>query len=90
MKKLFALVLALLLLCSCGVQEEPVIEEPQSEEKIEGQTEPSVQKRYYRIYSEEELSAMTEEEYKSAARTMGYTDEQLDYMVRTIKEAVEK
>lgn len=76
MKKLFALILALLMLCACAVEEEPVVEEPQSEE----QTEPSVQKRYYRIYSEEELSAMTEEEYKSAARTMGYTDEQLDYI----------
>ena len=80
MKKLLALILTLLTLCSCAAAEEPVVEEPQSEEKIEGQTEPSVQKRYYRIYSEEELSAMTEEEYKSAARTMGYTDEQLDYI----------
>ena len=80
MKKLLALILTLLMLCSCAAKEEPVVEEPQSEEKIEGQTEPSVQKRYYRIYSEEELSAMTEEEYKSAARTMGYTDEQLDYI----------
>ena len=33
MKKLFALILALLMLCSCGV-EEPVIEEPQSEEEV--------------------------------------------------------
>ena len=31
MKKLIALILALLMLCSCGVQEEPVIEELQSE-----------------------------------------------------------
>ena len=36
MKKLFLLVLALIMLCSCGVQEEPVTEEPQSEaEEIE-------------------------------------------------------
>ena len=27
MKKLFALILALLMLCSCGVEEEPVVEE---------------------------------------------------------------
>ncbi|MBQ6877797.1 MAG: hypothetical protein IJO22_05290 [Oscillospiraceae bacterium] len=40
----------------------------------------SYQKRYYRIYSEKELSAMTEEEYKNAAKIMGYTDEQLDYI----------
>jgi len=35
MKKLLTLILALLLLllCSCGVQKEPVIEEPQSEEE---------------------------------------------------------
>lgn len=31
MKKLFALFLALLLLCSCGIQEEPIIDKPQSE-----------------------------------------------------------
>lgn len=31
MKKLFALILALLMLCSCGAQEEPIIEESQSE-----------------------------------------------------------
>ena len=80
MKKLLALILTLLMLCSCAVAEEPVVEEPQSEEKIEGQTEPSVHKRYYRIYSEEELSAMTEEEYRNAAKIMGYTDEQLDYI----------
>lgn len=83
LKKIFVVLFAIImvaLLSSCGEQEEPVIEEPQSEEKIEEQTEPSIQKRYYRIYSEEELSAMTEEEYKSAARTMGYTDEQLDYI----------
>ena len=36
MKKLLALILALLMLCSCGNQEEPVIEGPQSE------AEPSV------------------------------------------------
>ena len=41
MKKLFVLVLALLMLCSCGVQEEPVIEEPQSD------TEVSVQENSY-------------------------------------------
>ena len=34
MKKLFALLLALLLLCSCGAEEEPVIEKPQSEEEV--------------------------------------------------------
>ncbi|MBR3953333.1 MAG: hypothetical protein IKJ82_07000 [Oscillospiraceae bacterium] len=33
MKKLFALILALLMLCSCGVQEEPITEELQSEPK---------------------------------------------------------
>ena len=51
MKKLLALILTLLMLCSCAVAEEQVVEEPQNEEKIEEQTEPSVQKRYYRIYS---------------------------------------
>ena len=34
MKKLLLLVLALFMLCACGVEEEPVIEEPQSEEKV--------------------------------------------------------
>ena len=34
MKKLFALILTLLMLCYCGVQEEPVTEEPQSEEEV--------------------------------------------------------
>ncbi len=39
MKKLFALFLALLLLCSCGVQEEPIIEEPQSEAEVSESSE---------------------------------------------------
>ncbi len=43
-------------------------------------TDISVEKRYYRIYSEEELSAMTEEEYRTAARILGYSNEQLDYI----------
>lgn len=34
MKKFFALLLVLLLLCSCTVQEEPVAEEPQSEAEV--------------------------------------------------------
>ena len=34
MKKLFVLILALLLLCACGALEEPVIEEPQSEAEV--------------------------------------------------------
>ena len=34
MKKLFALILALLMLCACAVEEEPVIEEPQSEAEV--------------------------------------------------------
>ena len=34
MKKLLTLILALLMLCSCGVQEEPVTEEPQSEAEV--------------------------------------------------------
>ena len=34
MKKLFALILALLMLCACGMEEEPVIEEPQSEAEV--------------------------------------------------------
>ena len=34
MKKLFVLILALLLLCACGAEEEPVIEEPQSEAEV--------------------------------------------------------
>lgn len=31
MKKLFALFLALLMLCACAVSEEPVVEEPQKD-----------------------------------------------------------
>ena len=34
MKKLLALILTLLMLCSCGAEEEPVIEEPQSKAEI--------------------------------------------------------
>lgn len=39
MKKLFALLLTLLMLCSCGAEEEPVIEEPQSEEEVSESSE---------------------------------------------------
>lgn len=44
MKKRFALILALLMFCSCGVQEEPVISEPQSEPEISesSESEPEV------------------------------------------------
>lgn len=44
MKKLFILVLSLLMFCSCGVQEEPVISEPQSEPEISesSESEPEV------------------------------------------------
>ena len=42
MKKLLVLILALLLLCSCSVQEEPVIEEPQSEAEISASEKPEV------------------------------------------------
>ena len=38
-KKLFALVLALLMLCACGVQEEVIIEEPQSEAEVSESSE---------------------------------------------------
>lgn len=34
MKKLFAMILVLLMLCACGAEEEPVIEEPQSEAEV--------------------------------------------------------
>lgn len=39
MKKLLALLLTLLLLCSCSVQEEPVVDEPQSEAEISSEEE---------------------------------------------------
>ncbi len=48
----------------------------------------SYQKSCYRIYSEEELSAMTEEEYRNAAKIMGYTDEQLEYISGFIEEGL--
>ena len=44
MKKLLVLILALLMLCSCGVQEEPVIEEPQSEEEVLSKSETEIKK----------------------------------------------
>ncbi len=82
MKK-FLLIFTLLILvlfCACGIPEEPVIEEPQSEAKNEKTKESSVEKRFYRIYSDEEIEAMTDDEYRTAARIMGYTEEQLDYI----------
>ena len=39
MKKLLALLLTLLLLCSCSVQEEPAMDEPQSEAEISSEEE---------------------------------------------------
>ena len=42
MKKLLALILALLMLCACAVQEEPVIEEP-PEEPTEEPSKPKVE-----------------------------------------------
>ena len=44
MKKLFVLIMALLLLCSCGVEEEPVIEKPQSEEEVSFEPETEIKK----------------------------------------------
>ena len=44
MKKLLTLILALLMLCSCGVQEEPVIEEPQSEAEVLSKSETEIKK----------------------------------------------
>ena len=44
MKKLFALILALLMLCSCGAEEIPEIDETQSEEKITSEPETEIKK----------------------------------------------
>ena len=44
MKKLLVLILALLMICSCGVQEEPVIEEPQSEAEVLSKSETEIKK----------------------------------------------
>ena len=38
MKKLFAMILVLLMLCACGAEEEPVIEAPIIEKPIEDPT----------------------------------------------------
>ena len=41
MKKLFALILALLLLCACAVEEEPILEQPEiNEPGSNGPSEP--------------------------------------------------
>ena len=39
MKKLFTILLVLLMLCSCAVAEEPVIENPQIEAEVSGSSE---------------------------------------------------
>ena len=44
MKKFFALILALLMLCSCGAEEEPIIEEPQSEAEVLSKSETEIKK----------------------------------------------
>ena len=52
MKKLFVLILALLMLCSCGVQEEPVIEEPQSDTEVSVQENSDEEtEKVYPIYT---------------------------------------
>ena len=75
MKKfIFVLMALVLILTACSSHsetQEPVINEPENS---------SVKKCYYHIYSEEEIAAMTDEEYRIAARTMGYTTKQLDYI----------
>ncbi|MBR3610917.1 MAG: hypothetical protein IKL57_05565 [Oscillospiraceae bacterium] len=52
MKKLFALILALLLLCSCGAREEPVFDEPQAEQNIPESTEAEKQSEEPEIIAE--------------------------------------
>ena len=58
MKKLFALILALLMLCSCAVAEESVIEEPQSEAES------------YASQSEEEIPKEPEHELGEGSRIL--------------------
>lgn len=79
MKKLLLILFALLMLCACEMQEKPTYE-PQSKAEDEETKESFVEKRFYRIYSDEEIEAMTDEEYRNAARIMGYTEDQLDYI----------
>lgn len=56
MKKTLALLLALLLLCSCGVQEEPVIEELQSEQEVSvPEEEETEEEKYYRMAKEKQI-----------------------------------
>ncbi|MBE6900128.1 MAG: hypothetical protein E7479_05615 [Ruminococcaceae bacterium] len=98
MKKIiFVLIALLLVLSACSSHSEPVDEQPEiNEPGSNGPSEPvvsepensSVEKRYYRIYSEEEISAMTEEEYRTAARLLGYTEEQLDYIAPFLEEGL--
>ncbi len=55
MKKLLVLILALLLLCSCGVQEEPIIEEPQSEPETIIAVQETEEEKYYRMAKEKHI-----------------------------------
>ena len=52
MKKLFAIILALLMLCSCGAEEAPVIEESQSEEEVFQESNPSCDRSFGEDFSE--------------------------------------
>lgn len=55
MKKLFALILTLLMLCSCGVQEEVKIEETQSTPELAEIVQETEQEKYYRMAKEKHI-----------------------------------
>ena len=75
MTKFLSVLMVLILVFSACSSNSEALEPVVSEIKNS-----SVKKCFYRIYSEEEIAAMTDEEYRIAARTMGYTTKQLDYI----------
>ncbi|MBQ7874390.1 MAG: hypothetical protein IJ306_04415 [Oscillospiraceae bacterium] len=78
MKKLFALILALLMFCSCAVQEEQGIDDPIDNPQSETEV------------PEKDISELSDEEFIAAAKEMGYSDEQLGTIFALMEEGLTK
>ena len=62
--------------------------EYEHKEDIPVEYEPIIPSLYYPMYTAEEIASMTEEEFFTAAKKLGYTDEQLEYIGGFIEEGL--
>ena len=74
MKKLLALLLALLLLCSCAVQEEPVIDEPQELVPEVSESEPEIQEEPEEVKTEDPFEEKNAKQIYNSAEHSKYLE----------------